>query len=65
MEWTWNTGTFRERAALVRSHYSGCCLGNREITMELFALTEDGLDAILHGADWRPEYSSPVAPEGQ
>lgn len=56
-EWTWETGTPRERADTVRSHLNAC-LGNRDELCKLFKLTEAGLSAILGGYDWRPEYEA-------
>lgn len=50
--WTWNNGTPRERGEMVRQHISA----PRENLLSLFQLTPDGLDKILSGDDWRPEY---------
>lgn len=50
--WNWNQGTPHERAEMVRRHRSVA----RANLLELFQLTEEGLDRIMSGADWRPEY---------
>ena len=55
MGWTWENGTPRERAEMVRSTLRRC-LGNREAMLDLFNLSETGLRRILAGEDWKPEY---------
>lgn len=58
--WSWNTGTPRERAMMVRDHHiRGTCLGNKQILGDLFNLTEDGVEKILNGADWHPDHERP------
>lgn len=56
--WTWENGTPRERAEMVRVH-AGVYRPkpfSRAHLLEMFLLTEEGLDAIVKGDIWRPEY---------
>lgn len=48
--WAWVTGTPRERADMIRSHWRF----GREKLCDLFNLTDEGLTAILDGDDWTP-----------
>ena len=52
MSWTWETGTPRERAEMIRRH------GNLkdETVCDLFDLSVEGLLAIRRGADWCEQY---------
>jgi hypothetical protein len=56
--WSWNNGTWHERAEMVRSHANPARPIPRGNLLTLFCLTSDGLDKILCGDDWRPEYES-------
>lgn len=58
--WTWATASPRERAAMVRGHARGSRPLSFDQLCELFDLTKNGLDAILAGNDWRPEYERPA-----
>ena len=55
-KWAWSTGTWHERANMVRRH----AMGNKSLPFDrlrkLFMLNENGLDSILRGDDWHPEY---------
>jgi hypothetical protein len=55
--WTWKDGTPQERADAIRSHARDV---NRPLSprdlRRLFLLTEAGLQSILSGGVWRPEY---------
>ena len=72
MSWSWETGTPRERAEMVRKHASPSARAPsyhdaRQLSDDdlcrLFNLTPAGLQAILAGADWRPEHAiKPGAP---
>lgn len=53
--WTWKDATPRERGIWVRQSLRDC-LSNRDKLRELFNLTEDGVDKILNGSDWYPEF---------
>lgn len=55
MSWSWETGTPRERAKIVRQHQDPKL--SRDDLCRLFRLTRAGLSEILSGKDWRPEYS--------
>jgi hypothetical protein len=55
MGWSWEKGTPKERADTVRAHWHAC-LANKENLAELFNLTPAGVDQIMHGDVWRPEY---------
>ena len=55
--WNWNTGTPHDRAEMVRRHANGSQV-SRQNLLTLFQLTENGLDQILQGTDWCPEYET-------
>lgn len=50
--WNWASGTPRERAEMVRR------TGSRVNLCTLFNLTEDGLNKIMNGHDWKPEFEA-------
>jgi hypothetical protein len=55
-KWTWEGATLRERADWVRAHRSFSKPLSRNQIRDLFRLTDEGVDAIFAGADWRPEH---------
>jgi hypothetical protein len=56
--WLWDTGGPRDRANAVRHHFWTEHLSHEQVR-ELFELTTEGLDMILRGDNWRPEYERP------
>lgn len=55
-QWTWAGATPQERGEWVRLHW-GHCRRDEEALAKLFNLTAQGVRNILHGDDWKPEYS--------
>lgn len=62
--WTWENGTPKERADMVRSHLNHCH-GSAVELRKLFHLTEHGAQRILAGDDWKPEYSETPTAAGR
>lgn len=58
MSWSWENGTPRERANIVRSHAHGTRPLSNAALRDLFCLTPEGLLAILRGLDWCDEFST-------
>lgn len=57
MAWTWEAGTPRERADLIRAHLRGVRPLSNAAACDLFNLTDDGLESVLRGADWQPRFT--------
>lgn len=58
-EWTWETGTPKERGEFIRSHrWIG--LSSAQVR-DLFGLSEPEIAAILKGADWSQESARPAS----
>lgn len=58
--WNWATGSPEERGEMVRRHVGGTRPLPRENLKLLFDLTDEGLDKIMNGDCWRPEYEAPA-----
>jgi hypothetical protein len=56
--WTWETGSAHERGVMVRQHVTALRANIRSLG-DLFLLTDNGVEKILQGDDWRPEYDRP------
>lgn len=56
---TWEASDNYEKAVWVRKHIFSDSLQITEIElMKLFNLTDEGLEAIRNGSDWRPEFKA-------
>lgn len=53
---SWDAATLKERADWIRRHRKTLC---REQVRDLFKLTDEGIDAIYNGADWREDLQKP------
>jgi len=60
-KYTWATATSRERADSIRMHLETV---GTEITKMLFSLSDDGVEKIRAGDNWRHEYSQVATPHG-
>lgn len=61
-KYAWKTATPRERADAIRMHVETVGV---DLTKILFNLSEDGLNKIRAGDNWRYEYSVVAPPHGR
>lgn len=59
----WADMSPRERAALIRAHFTGRKPVSADAVCWLFNLTPAGLEAIRAGAEWMPEHMVDPAPD--